>query len=89
MNDSLTSGARAKASWTIEANDAYTYDGVHMFTLDHQVKIFRVHGFADEAPEITEQPACPGPFAPGPTVCSYFYSSPPESIVGLAASGCP
>jgi hypothetical protein len=87
MNDALTSGARAKASWTVERIDGYTYDGMRVFTVDHQVKVFTVHGFADDPPEYVERRACNGPFKVGPDICGY--GSQAVSVQALAWDGCP
>lgn len=89
MNDALTSGARAKASWTVERTDGYTYDGMRVFTVDHQVKVFTVHGFADDPPEYAELRTCNGPFKGGPDICAYLDGGQVVSVQALAWDGCP
>jgi hypothetical protein len=90
MNDALASGQRAMAAWAVEDFGAYTDDQMFVFTMDHQVRVFKSHQYGEESPSLHESPSCDGPFRiDEQPICETLAGTTPVVVKALAWDGCP
>ncbi len=91
MTDALASGITARATWGYDDFLAWTNHETHVFTIDHEVRVFVTSTQAEDPIQVRELHGCTGPITVGAQFCSATDHSSPYGVVpvdGMAWTGC-